>query len=96
MKCSQVVETRSKDLFRGNFEGRNNEFLSIYLFEVGFINSDPELVQAKMRDTAPWFIHEIKLCTARHLAGNSIAGLRDLLPFCGSKGIKFEITALSN
>lgn len=95
-----MVEIRSKDLFRGNFEGRNNEFLSIYLlehvlFEVGFINSDPELAQAEMRDTASWFIHEIELCTASHLAGNSIAGFSDLFPFCGSKGIKFEITALS-
>lgn len=88
MKVGQVVETRSKYLFRGNFEGRNNEFLAIYLsehvlFEVGFINSDSELAQAKMRDTAPWFIHEIKLCIASYLAGNSIA--RDLFPFCGSK-----------
>lgn len=84
----------------GVTEGRNNEFLLIYLsehvlFDVGFVNSDPELAQAKMRDTVPWFIHEIKLYTASHLAGNSIAGFRDLFPFCGSKRNQVWITSLS-
>lgn len=53
-------------LFRGNLEGRNNEFLSLYLSEhlcfLRLVSSTltHSWLKTKERDTAPWFIHERK------------------------------------